>query len=881
MTELTERLTSALADRYRIERELGAGGMATVYLAEDLKHDRKVALKVLKPELAAVLGGDRFLQEIKTTAALQHPHILPLFDSGTADGFLFYVMPFIDGETLRDRLNRERQLGVEEAVKLATDVADALDYAHRNGVIHRDIKPENILLHDGRPVVADFGIALAVSAAAGGRMTETGLSLGTPHYMSPEQATAERELTNRSDIYSLGCVLYEMLTGDPPHTGSTAQQIIMKIVTDTARPVVELRRSVPAHVAAAVAKALEKLPADRFGSAADFAAALEGRLATTAVSHGTFAAGGAGPWRSIAMAATAVAVLAVAATVWALGRTPEEPVVRLTIAFPEGERLVSAGTHPLAIAPDGSRIVYVGPDSVGTQLWLRELSDLHARPLPGTEGAQAPFFSPDGLSIGFFTGNPGDLRILPIAGGPTVTVVPDSAVPFGGHWASDGNVYFALATSQIGRVPATGGAPEVLSRLDSAAGHTEHDWPQLLPGGKTVLLQIWRSSAADAQLGVLDLRTGDVRVLFEGVFGRYVETGHIVYGTFAGALVAVPFDVERSEVTGAPLTIADGLQVETFAGTVQFDVASNGTLLYVPGGGTGTEQVVWVERDGTATPVDSSWFGSFGPPALSPDGSQLAVSLMGTDGEHIAVKQLPAGPLTRLTFGAGTHERPVWLPDGRHLAYVGGTGRRRLWVQRADGSARPDSLLEHPKAVEEVEWVPNTDTFLVRLGGSSGVRDIYRITDGADPEPLVTGPFDEFSPAVSPDGRWFAYVTNESGRNEVYVRSLEDPAAGRTQVSVNGGDEPLWSNSGRELFFRANRVEVLAAPVTIGETFTVGRPQVLFRAPDLLIDNLHRAYDITPDDRRFIMVDQSLAESGNPVIVFNWFTELRDRAQRP
>src|SRR5215217_5959206 len=268
------RLTAALADRYLIERELGQGGMATVYIADDVRHRRKVAIKVLKPELAAVLGAGRFVQEIATTAALQHPHILPLFDSGEADGFLYYVMPFVEGETLRQKLDRETQLGIDEAVKIAREVADALDYAHRHGVIHRDIKPENILLHDGRPIVADFGIALAVSAAAGGRMTETGLSLGTPHYMSPEQATAERDLTNRSDIYSLGSVLYEMLTGDPPHTGASAQQIIMKIVTEEAAPVTKLRRSVPHNVAAAVAKALEKLPADRFESAAEFAKAL-------------------------------------------------------------------------------------------------------------------------------------------------------------------------------------------------------------------------------------------------------------------------------------------------------------------------------------------------------------------------------------------------------------------------------------------------------------------------------------------------------------------------------------------------------------------------------------------------------------------------------
>src|SRR5687768_16000512 len=270
----SNRLAAALADRYRIERELGQGGMATVYLAHDIRHDRKVALKVLKPELAAVLGSDRFVVEIRTTAALQHPHILPLFDSGSADGFLYYVMPYIQGEPLRSKLDRETQLGIEKAVRIASNVADALDYAHRHGVIHRDIKPENILLHDGRPMVADFGIALAVSAAAGGRMTETGMSLGTPHYMSPEQATAEKEISARSDVYSLASVLYETLAGQPPHLGGSAQQIIMRIVTEQPAAVTQYRKSVPPNVAAAIAKGLEKLPADRFESAKDFAVAL-------------------------------------------------------------------------------------------------------------------------------------------------------------------------------------------------------------------------------------------------------------------------------------------------------------------------------------------------------------------------------------------------------------------------------------------------------------------------------------------------------------------------------------------------------------------------------------------------------------------------------
>ena len=271
---MPSRIADALADHYRLENEIGAGGMATVYLAEDLRHDRRVAVKVLRPELAAVIGAERFLAEIKLTANLQHPHILPLFDSGEADSFLYYVMPFVEGESLRDRLRREKQLPVDDAIRIACEVASALDYAHRHGVIHRDIKPENILLHDGRALVADFGIALAASKAGGTRMTETGMSLGTPHYMSPEQAMGEREITARSDVYSLGAVLYEMLTGDPPFTGSTAQAVVARVVTESPRPLFPQRHTIPPHVEAAVLTALEKLPADRFATAAQFADAL-------------------------------------------------------------------------------------------------------------------------------------------------------------------------------------------------------------------------------------------------------------------------------------------------------------------------------------------------------------------------------------------------------------------------------------------------------------------------------------------------------------------------------------------------------------------------------------------------------------------------------
>ena len=391
MSDPVTRLNAALQGRYAIERELGEGGMATVYLADDLKHERKVALKVLKPELAAVVGAERFLAEIKVTANLQHPHILPLFDSGEADSFLFYVMPYVEGETLGDRLDREHQLPVDDAVRIATNVAEALDYAHRHGVIHRDIKPANILLQDGKPVISDFGIALAVGAAGGGRLTETGLSLGTPHYMSPEQATGDLHVGAATDIYALGCVLYETLVGEPPYTGSTAQAILGKIVTGELDPATAHRKSVPPNVDAAIRRALEKVPADRFGSAAGFAAALNDPHFGTAPMSGSGSAPSAAGSRARAMMGWSLAAILALVVGWLVLRpvpTSLAPVpARFTLDF-TGDGLRSGG---VLVSPDGSLFALTTFDGIH----IRPAGEASYRLLPNTERAISPAFSPD------------------------------------------------------------------------------------------------------------------------------------------------------------------------------------------------------------------------------------------------------------------------------------------------------------------------------------------------------------------------------------------------------------------------------------------------------------------------------------------------------
>jgi eukaryotic-like serine/threonine-protein kinase len=873
-----DRLAAALADRYRIERELGQGGMATVYLAEDLRHKRKVALKVLKPELAAVLGAERFVQEITTTAALQHPHILPLFDSGQADGFLYYVMPFIDGETLRQKLDRETQLGVEEAVRITTELADALDHAHRHGVIHRDIKPENILLHDGRPMVADFGIALAVSAAAGGRMTETGLSLGTPHYMSPEQATAEKELTNRSDIYSLAAVLYEMLAGTPPHTGASAQQIIMKIVTEEAAPVTRLRKAVPPHIAAALAKALEKLPADRFSTAAAFALALTHPTAFTATALPTAApggptTGGAERWRTAAGAAGLLAIVLGGLAAWGWMGSPEPAAVSRFVVELEGGLDLTAPSAP-AISPDGAHLAYNGANS---ELVLRDRDRLEATPVPDGETGQAPFFSPDGERLAFFTGLPGSLRVASVRGGAAVTLVTDSAYGSGGAWSEDGWLYFVGGTSQaLMRVRAEGGQPQLVARPNPAHDELFFNWPQILPGNRTALFTIWRRKAA-ADIAALDIASGAVTVLTRGVRALYAPTGHLIVLEGDGSVQAFRLDPRRLTLSGRPTTMLDGVWVGGFA-ALPIALSNTGTLLYQTA--PSDQQVVRVTRAGAAQPPDAGWSGQLQQLDLSPDGKRLAIAVVREGRVELWVKAMDTGPLTRLA-SEGTYDyRPSWAPDGRSIIFVSDlSGHSALYRVPADGSAPPTPLRDEARAVDEGS-LSDDGRWLIYRAGSGGGRDIYAARPGLDsaPTPVATTPAEEYSPALSPDGRWLAYASDESRQSEVYVRPFPNAGEAKWQVSREGGSEPRWGHSGRELFYRNAAGDLVAAELAPGPSFRVASEKVLFSARGYIADNRNRNYAVSPDDRSFLFVRPKGGATSRLIVVLNWFQELDAKA---
>ncbi len=894
MTEITQRLTSAIADRYQIEKHIGQGGMATVYLAHDIKHDRKVALKVLRPELAAVLGADRFVQEIKTTANLQHPHILPLFDSGEADSFLYYVMPFIDGETLRDKLNRETQLGIEEAVGITTDIAGALDYAHGEGVIHRDIKPENILIHNGRPMVADFGIALAVSAAAGGRMTETGLSLGTPHYMSPEQATAEKDLTARSDVYSLGSVLYEMLTGEPPHTGASAQAIIMKIVAEDVQPVTALRKSVPPHVAAATSKSLEKLAADRFESAAKFAEALTNPAFTlpTTRAMAVSSAPARGPWKRVTFGVTALAAVMTILFVWTLSRPePPQPVIRYGIAFPP-DQVLQDGYNPFfALAPDGSWLVYRGPGGNFGQLWVKARDRYEASPLAGTEAARAPMVSPDGLWVAFTA--EGEIRKVPAVGGSAIALTDSVNMnTSGGAWLDDGQIVFVDAEWRLRRIPDVGGPSDVIW---SAENGMFTMLPTGLPGGRGVLFKVCDVNCRTvSESWVLDLQSGQARMLFPGVAQTwYVQTGHLVYVRQDGGVFAVPFDLRSLETRGAPIPLLDGVQIAI--GIVpDFALSRSGTLMMLAGAsgaGANVAELVWVERDGTATPVESGWTFDPGPNrgwALSPDGSRLALKVLTESGEDIWIKEMDRGPLSRLTFDQAVDERPRWTPDGTSVLFLSDRNSDQnddIYVKLADGTGAAELVLDLEPTIFEARYSPDGEWIVLRtagVAGSVGGRDILAFRPGTDsvPRPLLAESFDEKAAALSPDGRWIAYESTETGRDEIYVRPFPEVGSGKWQISTAGGRMPLWAHNGRELFYVNGLGELVAAQVITKPTFSRGEQLPLFSVADFILSFNYTPFDISIDDQRFLMVrpagtgDEGVT-AGTMIVVENWLEELK------
>jgi len=581
--------------------------MATVFLAHDEKHDREVAIKILHADVAEALGAERFLHEIKVTATLQHPHILGLIDSGLiSEGGLkgrpYYVMPYVEGESVRERLHREQQLPVGDVVRIATEVASALDYAHRHGVIHRDIKPENVLLHDGSAMVADFGIALAAWRAAGKRLTEPGVSVGTPAYMSPEQATGERNLTPASDIYSLGVVTYEMLAGEPPFTGANPRAIVARLMIEEPRPLGAVRQSVPVHVTMAVSRALEKVPADRFASAHEFAEALNN---PALMSTGSMAVTPSGPsrWlRPLIYGVVGLLILLAVTAVWSLKRpATARQVLRYDLSFGPTDSIAAgaANVTRLAISPDGSRLAYIGGPRA--QVMLRPRSQLHGTPVPGTEGTTSPFFSPDGQKIGVQT--EGSLRLVSLGGGQPITLTDRRIGVAGAAWGRDDFIYVdGSGPGSLLRVEAKPGAvPKEFTALDMAHAEIDHAWPDVLPNGKGVLFTLTRGATNTSDRGrsysiaVAEIPSGKHRVIVnDAMYARYAASGHLLYVTTDRRLLVVPFDQQSMKVIGEASVLAEGMRLGSF-GSTDLAISSTGTLVYGTGAST-DEKLVAVEN---------------------------------------------------------------------------------------------------------------------------------------------------------------------------------------------------------------------------------------------------------------------------------------------
>ena len=875
------RLNSALTLRYDVDREIGRGGMATVYLARDVRHQRNVALKVLSPELGALLGVERFLAEIRVTANLQHPNLLPLFDSGEADGLLFYVMPYVDGESLRVRIEREKQLPVEEAIRIATAVASALVYAHRHGVIHRDLKPENILLHEGQPLIADFGIALAVSNAGGNRITQTGMSLGTPHYMSPEQATGDRTIDGRADIYSLGAVLYEMLTGDPPHSGSTSQAIIARVLTEKPRSVRALRDTVPVYVDAAIERALAKLPADRWATAREFADALTHQR--PARTTGTESSGDA-PDRSISaarplsraarsrqIAAWLLIMLAITGAALAgawIGAHREEAgtTARYPLNFAPDEHASDDIGSPLALSPDGKLLAYVGYKAGRRSLHVRALAELRARELPGTDGASQPFFSPDGRWVGFVDRS--HLKKVPGDGG-TVVDLADVGGFWGASWYRDDQIVVSTR-GRLSIVPAIGGTPRPFTKVDTAAGAQR--FPFVLADGKTVLFAfLGRDGVAGARIAVASLESDATRILdLVGTAPAAIIEGRLIYASAGGALMAVPFDERRQRVTGTPVPVIDGVFVGP-AGPLKGTVSRSGSLAYFSG--SQTKQVMLADSRGEARPLIAQ-AGLYDHPRLSPDGTRLALEVSTGGASDIYIFDLASGTLARLTTDGAFNVHPEWTPDGKRVLFSSRRlGLSTLLWQPADHSGPAERLYTGSDSLEVTEGVvsSNGGTLVVRTGGDRNDLWYRRMANDTSMKPLVTGAFDEFGPRISPDGRWVAFASDGSGILQVYVTPLAGPG-GRYQVSTDGGATPVWSPDGRRVFYTSNQ-QLLAATLSLSSAFSV-------TARDTIVRNgmsgvpVHASYDVAPDGKHFVILTSS-GPNAELIIVHDWKYELR------
>src|SRR5215472_4085060 len=889
---------------YEIVSPLGAGGMGEVYRARDQRLGRDVALKVL-PEAFA---GDaqrmaRFEREAKVLASLNHPNIAVLYGFEESSGTRALVMELVEGPTLDERI-KQGTLGLEEALLIAKQIAEALEYAHERGIIHRDLKPSNVkLTEDGQVKLLDFGLAKALegetsqeelqnSPTLSAAATRAGVMLGTAAYMAPEQARGKR-VDRRADIWAFGCVLYEMLAGRDAFGGETTSDILACVIR--AEPDwSSIPASVPRRIQELVRRCLQKDPKQRLQAIGEARITVDG-----AVAGGSDEAAAAAqttrprellsrralPW---GVAAVGLAVTIVFGGLLLHRRRPDPPpVMRASLLLPEPLNGVFSANpgSPIALSPDGSRLVFVGsPAGKPPQLYLRQLDQQAATPIANTEEAVQPFFSADGQWVGFFANS--KMRKVSIQGGP-VTPLSDAQIPHGASWATDEAIIYAPDLgSGLMRISPAGGTPQKLTTPNAKEKELSHRWPQLLPGSKAVLFTIQmatQGSYDDAHIAVLSLPTGKWRTLIEGgSYARYVRSGHIVYA-HAGVLMAVPFDVDRLQITGPAVPAEEGvITTAVTSGSAEYSVADSGLLAYVPGSARPPERaLVWVDRRGNAKELPAP-VNTYLTPQLSPDGKLLAVQILSGGAQDVWIYEFARNTLTRLSFSEGAI--PVWTSDGRRVIYRRRVPSFSLLSKLVDGSGSEDKVLGSEfddASVAPFSVSPDGKSLLFGRYSPTGATevDVLSLDGSGKIQPFLQSKFNQGSARFSPDGRWVVYASNETGRDEVYVQPF--PATGgKWMVSTDGGAYPVWAHSGREIFFRSED-RMMSVSVETQPSFKVGTPQMLFRGGGYLgVGGSHLAtanYDVAADGQHFLMVKEkdAPASSKEVSIVLNWTDELK------
>ncbi len=879
---------------YQVISLIGAGGMGEVYEALDAKLRRKVAIKILP---AAFLNdperSSRFQREARMLASLNHPNIATIYGFEQSDGVQYLVMELVPGQTLAERVTKGA-LPLEEALKVAGQIAEGLEAAHEQGVIHRDLKPANVkVTPEGRVKVLDFGLAKAFAGLDGPDLsnvatltvagTEEGKILGTPSYMSPEQARGQ-PVDKRTDNWAFGCVFYEMLTGRQAFAGKT--------LTDTLAAVLErepdwqaLPASTPAKLRDLLRRCLLKDSRRRLRDIGDARIELEEALSSyqkpAAATHPAATVKAATGRRKMRWAGAALATLVlVGLAIWALRPSARAPltVSRVASVLPPGQLVagLEAGLA-IAVSPDGAELAYIARQGGTQQLYLRPLGTLEGHAVPGSDGAIEPFFSPDGRWVGFFAG--GKLKKAPVGGGEAISLA-DAIDPRGGTWGKNGTIIFAPTRASILQsVPEAGGAMQAVTKLQGQ--ENAHRWPELLPDGQTLLFAAggtgrnWDGATIVAQ----SLASGERRDLIKGgTHPRYASSGQLVYAR-DGDLLSVGFDPNRLMITGRPVTVLEGVVQAPLTGAAQYSISTNGTLTYIPASAHATQRnLVWVSRNGAEQALAGPPR-AFRQPRISPDGHRVAVAIEEEE-TQVWLYDLTRDVLTRLTVDGKINYNPVWTPDGARVVYqsLDRLNGGLAW-QSADGSGVPQMLSSNGVG-NPGGWTPDGQALVGTMIPDPNLGlsfDIYLLRRGdSEAKPFIATRFNVGGPAFSPDGRWLAYVSDETGRYQIYVSPYPGPG-GKFQVSTEGGMEPVWNRNGRELFFR-NGDKMMAVEIATGASFTGGKPRMLFQGEYQPNPTMAANYDISPDGQRFLMVKPAAAQQSAPTqinVVLNWIEELR------